>query len=218
MAVPEQTTCNVVTVAIVDDERESRETLQAMVVGWGYRVDAYSNACDFLEYADPQEVQCLIFDVRMPGMDGIELYHRIEEMGWYKPVLFITANANVAMAVEAIERGAAGFFEKPVNPEDLKAHLHTAIEAKLAAEHRQKKYEQVERRYKRLTSREREIMAYIVRGLLSKQIAAELQLSVRTVEVHRLRLMHKMEALTVADLVRDAVKYQLCNQLDTSVA
>jgi len=194
------------TVYVVDDDEAVRDSLQWLLEGKDYRVKCFDSAESFLSRFDPREVACLIADIRMDGMSGLELQDRLMERKSPLPIVFITGHGDVPMAVAALKKGAFHFIEKPFNDHDLvdlvEKALATDDERLRAAASR----ETIEARLATLTQREREVMDLVLAGKLNKQVADELDISVRTVEVHRARVFEKMDvrsAVELANLLRE---------------
>ncbi len=189
-------------VYIVDDDEAMRDSLVWLVESQGFAVTAFASAEAFLATYRNDMAGCLVLDVRMPGMSGLELYERLNACGCALPVIFITGHGDVPMAVSALKKGAVDFIEKPFGDKDM---LHL-IEQCLALdrEHREQRRQGADaaRRLASLTEREREVMDLIIAGRLNKQIADVLSISIKTVEVHRARIMDKMGVRSVAELVQ----------------
>lgn len=192
-------------VYVVDDDEAVRDSLKWLLEGNRYAVSCFSSAEAFLNAYDPLRLACLILDVRMPGMSGLELQEHLSAQGQALPILFITGHGDVPMAVSTMKKGAADFIEKPFN----EAELRTAVE-RMLAEARAKFDTNRESRERsallsRLTAREQQVLECIVGGRLNKQIADDLSISIKTVEAHRANIMDKLNAATVADLLRLAL-------------
>jgi FixJ family two-component response regulator len=193
------------TVAVVDDDKAVRDSLQWLVESVGLKARTYESAQRFLEDLDRDEFGCAVLDIRLPGMSGLDLQDRLNERGKDIPTIIITGHADVPVAVRAMKAGAMDFIEKPFSNQMLLDRIRDALEADDAHRSTAQQVEQIETRMSRLTPREREVMQLVVQGRLNKQIAADLGLSHKTIEVHRAHVMEKMEADTLADLVRMAV-------------
>lgn len=190
---------------IVDDDRAVREGLGFMLSSLGLTIETHSSASELLERLDGAVVGCILADVRMPGMTGLELLDELKRRACALPVIIITAHADVPMAVRAIQSGAKDFFEKPVNGMALVERINEALkEARARAEDEALKAS-IASRIESLTGREIDVARAIMDGKQNKQIAADLGISPKTVEIHRHNLMAKMEATTPADLVRQLV-------------
>lgn len=182
-------------VGIVDDDEGMRRALSRLLRTGGYEVWSWSSAIDML--ADPAEQlpDCLLLDVAMPGMSGMELHERLKERGDCPPVVFLTGKGDIPMTVRAIKGGAVNFLTKPVVDEDLFAAIHAALE--IADNHRD-----AQTRFSTLTPREREVFTHVIAGRLNKQIAADLGTCEQTIKVHRMRITGKLGEQSVAGLVR----------------
>jgi len=190
------------TVFIVDDDASVRDSLEYLLQSVGLRTRKYASGTEFLEAYDPASPGCLVLDVRMPGMSGMELQQRLEELGSTLPIIFITAHGDVPMAVQAVKAGAVDFLIKPFRDQEVldkvQQSIHEDTKARDQVEHRREVLE----RLASLTPREREVLDMVVDGKANKGIAVELGISQRTVEVHRARVMEKMQAGSVARLVQ----------------
>ena len=190
------------TVHVVDDDEAMRDSLTWLLEGEGYRVVCYPSAEHFLQARSDEMRGCLVLDVRMPQMSGLELHERLDALGSQLPIIFVTGHGDVPMAVSALQRGACDFIEKPFHDEDLLSRIRRALDldAELAA--RRERDHAIVHRLAQLTQREREVMDLVVAGKLNKQIADELDISMKTVEAHRARVMEKMGVRTLAELVK----------------
>ena len=196
------------TVFLVDDDASVRRALTRLIKSAGYTVQAFASARDFLEYwrANDDRLGCLVLDVRMPGLSGLDLQHELHAVNALLPIIFITGHGNIPMSVKAMKEGAVDFLPKPVRDKELLTAIEQAL-ARVGHDHAERiELEDIDRRVKTLTPREREVMALVVRGLLNKQIAFELGTVEKTVKVHRARVMEKMEVESLAELVRLAEK------------
>jgi FixJ family two-component response regulator len=194
------------TVFLVDDDASVRRALTRLIKSAGYDVQTFPSARDFLECwrVTDKGPACLVLDVRMPGLSGIDLQHELQTAGSSLPIIFITGHGDIPMSVQAIKDGAADFLIKPVNDAELlKAIEKALVQAQDNIRERQER-DDIQRRLKTLTPRELEVMTMVVRGLLNKQIAFELGTVEKTVKVHRARVMEKMEVESLAELVRIA--------------
>lgn len=195
------------TVFIVDDDEAVRDSLRWLLEANGYRVKSFGSAEDFLEAYDPEQIGILIVDVRMPGMSGLELQEELIARNAPLPIVFITGHGDVPMAVSTIKKGAIDFLEKPFNETDLRAIVTRMLqEANERASQAQAKRNQ-QAVLGRLTSREQQVLERIVAGRLNKQIAGDLNISIKTVEAHRANIMEKLEVTTVADLMKIALTH-----------
>ena len=198
------------TVHLVDDDDAVRHALRVFLESAGFKVCEYSSAADFLDDFASVDGGVLLLDQRMPGMSGMELQAQLCKLGVFIPVIFITGHGDVQMSVAAMKAGAMDFLEKPFNNSEL---LQSIQEALRKAEGQRREWAQrcdAERRCSSLTSRELEVMGYIVQGMSSRAIAEQLGLSNRTIEVHRARVMTKMAAGSLPELVRMAAMCKSC--------
>lgn len=190
------------TVHIVDDDEALRDSLIWLLESEGLKVATYPSAEAFLQAWSPQMSGCLVLDVRMPGMSGMELYERLNAQHSTLPVAFITGHGDVPMAVSALKKGAVDFIEKPFNDRDLLKLIEQCLTIDRAQRAQRTQEAEAARRLEQLTTREREVMDLIVAGRLNKQIADDLAISIKTVEVHRARVMEKMGVSSLAELVQ----------------
>lgn len=189
-------------VYVVDDDLSVREALSSLIRSVGLRVETYPSAAAFLEAERHPGVACLILDVRMPGLSGLELQNRLAQSSPSIPIIFITGHGDIPMAVLAMKKGAVEFLSKPFRDDDLLAAIRSAMELARDSHREESELGEIRRRYALLTAREREVIAYIVKGALNKQAASELGVSEMTVKVHRHNIMHKMGVSRLPDLVR----------------
>lgn len=189
------------TVFIVDDDPAMRESLGFLVSSVGLEVETYSSASDFLNTYDPTRAGCLVLDIRMPGMSGLELQERLNERSIDLPVVIITGFGDVTMAVRALKQGASDFLEKPFTDQDLLDRVHAAVRRDRELRASRTRRLDIDARIARLTSRERQVMRRVFEGRSNKEIAMELSLSPKTIEVHRARMMDKMKARSLAELL-----------------
>ena len=193
------------TVYVVDDDEAVRDSLQWLLEGSSYRVRSFASAEAFLSQFEPDGVACLVLDVRMPGMSGLELQSELATRKVDLPIVFVTGHGDVPMAVAAMKSGASDFIEKPFDQAALKSVVERTLARAGDAAVEQDIRRQNVARMARLTLRERQVLERIVAGRLNKQIADDLGISIKTVEAHRANIMEKLEAGTVADLMRVAL-------------
>jgi FixJ family two-component response regulator len=191
-------------VFVVDDDASLRESLQDLIGSVGLRVEAFASAQEFLRSQRPNVPGCLVLDVRLQGLSGLELQKRLAEADIEIPIIFITGYGDIPMTVQAMKAGAVGFLTKPFRDQDLLDAIQQALELDRIAREQRAKLEELHGRYRSLTPREREVIVLVVAGLLNKQIAGELGTSEAAVKVHRQHVMEKMGASSLADLVRIA--------------
>jgi FixJ family two-component response regulator len=192
-------------VYVLDDDSRIREALSALLSSAGHEVIAFSNAAEYLAFQRPDAPACLILDLDLPGMSGLELQTKLGDVGG-PPIVFLTGHGDIPSTVKAMKAGATEFLSKPFEPEELLRAIDAAI--RLDGELRLKKAElgAIQKRYSLLTPREREVLPYVVSGLLNKETAWELGTSEITIRIHRGQIMKKMAAQSLADLVRMAGK------------
>lgn len=193
------------TVFVVDDDADVRDSLCALLESEGYDAKEFASARLFLDHYQPSEASCVIADIRMPDMDGLELQEEILRRGWGLPVIIITGHGDVPLAVRAMKAGAVDFIEKPFDDETLRAGIERGLEQSRRTLGESAFVQEVENRLAQLTAREREVLEHLVAGRANKVIAHRMDISPRTVEVHRGRVMEKMEARSLSDLVRMAL-------------
>jgi FixJ family two-component response regulator len=195
-------------VFIIEDDPSMRPALEGLVRSVGVRVRAFASAREFLEQPRGAAPSCLVLDVRLPGLSGLDLQRELSAAGVEIPIIFITGHGDIPMSVQAMKAGALEFLTKPFRDQELLDAIRVAIERDRAALHERSTLATLRRRHASLTSREREVMSLVVSGLLNKQIAAEIGTSEITVKVHRRRVMQKMQAGSLADLVKMAVQLE----------
>jgi two-component system, LuxR family, response regulator FixJ len=194
------------TVFVIDDQQSVRHALAEMLGVFGFTVETYDSAMSFLAAFDPTRPGCVVTDVRMPGMDGIELVRELTKRGASIPVLLISCHADVPMAVAGIKAGAEDFIEKPVDDSALIAAINRGLARTFAQQVNHQSGETLNRQFAALTPRQVEIFDLVAAGFTSHAIAAKLELSPRTVESYRAQVMEKMQAESVAVLVRQAIR------------
>jgi len=200
------------TVHVIDDDEAARDSLAFLLASAKIDVKTYESATAFLNSMADIKSGCIITDVRMPGMSGIDLLRKLKELGVTIPVIVVTGHGDVPLAVEAMKIGAADFLEKPFDDEVLLASVRSAFARQEGTDKRRAERTEIESRLAALSNREREVLHGLVRGLANKQIAFDLGISPRTVEIYRANLMTKMQASSLSDLVRMAL---IANILDT---
>ena len=204
---PRSTSSHTHTVFLVDDDASVRRALTRLIKSAGHQVQAFSSAREFLDTV-PQMAgpACLVLDIRMPGLSGIDLQRQLQATSHTLPIIFITGHGDIPMSVKAIKAGAVDFLPKPVKDTDLLRAIEQAVARSVDDRAERDELEDIQRRVEKLTPREREVMALVVRGLLNKQIAFELGTVEKTIKVHRARVMKKMQVGSLAELVRVAEK------------
>jgi FixJ family two-component response regulator len=190
------------TVFVVDDYAPGRRSISRLLRAAGFAVTAFASAKEFLAQYDPETPGCLVLDLAMPAVSGLELQGILADRGSLLPIIFLTAHGDIPKSVQAMKRGASDFLMKPVNDEDLLAAVRVAIEKDRALRREQAELSEIRAHLTTLTPREREVLEYVVTGKLNKQIAGELGTVEQTIKVHRAHVMQKMRVQSVAELVR----------------
>jgi len=195
-------------VYIIDDDRAMREATKDLVESIGLRVQTFTTAQEFLSSERPDAPGCLVLDVRLPGLSGLDLQRELGKTNNPVPIVFITGHGDIPMTVQAMKAGAVEFLTKPFRHQQLLDAIAHAIERDRVERKERSELAELLRRHDSLTPREREVMVFVVKGLLNKQVGAELRMSETTVKFHRGQLMQKMKAQSLADLVRIAERLQ----------
>ncbi|MBK8537672.1 MAG: response regulator transcription factor [Candidatus Competibacteraceae bacterium] len=190
------------TVFIIDDDPAVRDALGLLLRAGGLSVDTFASAAEFLAADAARQPGCVVLDVRMPGMSGLELQKQLQTQGNRIPIIFMTGHGDVPMAIRAMKAGAFDFIEKPFQGEMLRARIHEALELDSRERRRQTLRADAAARMARLSPREREVLDRVAMGQYNKVIAAELGISLSTVEIHRKRVMEKVQAESLSDLIR----------------
>jgi FixJ family two-component response regulator len=194
---------------VVDDDESVRRALGALVRVAGLRVQTFPSAQEFLAFSRPDVPSCLVLDVQLPGLSGLDLQEELAKADIQIPIIFLTGHGDIPMTVRAMKAGAQEFLTKPFDDEDLLEAIHEAIKRDRVARRERANMRTLYDRYNSLTPREQEVMKWVVSGLLNKQIAAELGISEIMIKVHRGQVMQKMQAKSLADLVRMSEKLAL---------
>jgi FixJ family two-component response regulator len=193
-------------VFVIDDDTSTRETLSSLIRSVGLRVQLFACAEEFLRCERPDTDSCLVLDIRLRGMSGLDFQGKLADSGISIPIIFITGHGDIQMSVRAMKAGAIEFLTKPFRDQDLLDAIHVALKKDGESRQRGAEVAQLETRFASLTSRERQVLPLVVSGLPNKQIAAELGISEAVTKVHRSQLMRKMRADSLPDLVRMAGK------------
>jgi len=197
------------TVFIIDDDRGVRQSIQDLVESVGLRAESFATGQEFLGSKRADGPCCLVLDVRLPDISGLDFQRQLTDAGVQIPIIFITGHGDIPMTVKAMKSGAAEFLTKPFREQDLLEAIQQALQRNRATREQQSEIDDLQKRYGTLTAREREVMSLVVSGRLNKQIASELGASETTVKIHRGRVMEKMQAGSLAELVRMADRLKL---------
>ena len=196
-------------VFVVDDDASVRDAVKRLIASVGLRVETFGSAHEFLNHKRPDGPGCLVLDVRLPDLDGLEFQRALAEANICIPIIFITGHGDIPMSVRAMKAGAVEFLTKPFRPQELVEAIHLGIARDRARREKEHSLRALRERFDSLTAREREIMIHVARGRLSKQIAGDIGISETTVKVHRSHLMKKMKAGSLPELGRMADKLKL---------
>jgi len=203
-------------VFVVDDDISVRESLELLIVNAGWRPELFASAQEFLQHPRALVPSCLVLDISLPGLNGLDLQKRVAQERTDLPIIFITGHGNVPMTVQAMKAGAVEFLTKPFSDEVLLSAIRQALERSRIALSKETEMQSLRNRYASLTVRERQVMLLVVSGLLNKQVGGELGISEITVKAHRGKVMQKMKADSLPSLVKMAAQLQITSTLQAS--
>jgi FixJ family two-component response regulator len=194
------------TIFVIDDDASIRKSLSRLLRTWAFKVETYESAEQFLNRAPYQGIGCILLDIRMPGLSGMELHDELIRIGYPLPIIFISGHGNIPISVQAMKKGAVDFLPKPFGDQELLAAVKRAIDQDKEIKAKRDEKNGILQRIEMLTPREYELLPYVISGLLNKQIAFELGIAEKTVKIHRGKIMNKLGVHSVAELIRLAEK------------